>query len=119
MSERLTESLKALLGVDALVALAERFGGRRLYIPQTIGPEHEIAAAIGTEEAAKLSRRYSLAYIRVPLARDLRARHYRARGLSNGEICSKLGITETGVDKLFARMDRPPAKGSGQLSLNI
>jgi len=119
VSEQLTESLQALLGVEAFVSLAERFGGRRLYVPQTIGPDHEIVAAIGAEAAAKLMRRYSLAFIRVPLARGLRARHYRARGLSNGEIASKLGITETGVDKLFARMARPPAKGSAQLSLNI
>jgi hypothetical protein len=117
MSEQLSESLKALLGVPALVALAERFGGRRLYVPQSLGPGHEIAQAIGPEAAAKLVRRYSLAFIRVPLARELRARHYRAAGLSNGDIASKLGITETGVDKLFARMQRPPEKGSRQLSL--
>lgn len=119
MSEQLTESLKALLGVEALVSLAERFGGRRLYVPLSIGAGHEIASAIGAEAAAKLARRYSLAFIRVPLARELRARHYRARGLSNGAIASKLGITETGVDKLFARMSRPPEKGSGQLSLRL
>lgn len=118
MSEQLSESLKALLGVDAFIALAEQFGGRRLYVPQTIGPEHEITAAVGIEAAAKLCRRYSLAFIRVPLARELRARHYRSRGLSNGQIASKLGITETGVDKLFARMSRPPGKGSSdQLDL--
>lgn len=119
MTEQLTESLRHLLGADALVALTEAFGGRRLYVPQDLGPEHPIVRAIGAAAAGKLARRYSLAFIRVPLARELRARHYRAQGLSNGEIATKLGITETGVDKLFARMDRPPAKGSGQLFLNI
>lgn len=119
MNEQLTESLKALLGVDALVALAENFGGRRLYVPVSIAGDHPINQAIGADAATKLARRYSHAFIRVPLARELRARQYRARGLSNGEIASKLGITETAVDKIFARMDRPPAKGSAQLSLNL
>jgi DNA-binding NarL/FixJ family response regulator len=119
MSEHLTESLGALLGLEALISLSEAFGGRRLYVPQDLGDEHPIARAIGAQPAARLVRRYSLAFIRVPLARELRARHYRARGLSNGDIASKLGITETGVDKLFARMERPPVKGSGQFSLNI
>jgi hypothetical protein len=119
MSEHLTESLRALLGAEALISLAETFGGRRLYVPQSTGADHPIARAIGSHAAAKLARRYSLAFIRVPLARELRARHYRAHGLSNGDIASKLGITETGVDKLFARMERPPAKGSAQLPLNL
>ena len=51
-------------------------------------------------------------------ARDLRARHYRAGGMSNGEIATRLGITEKGVERLFHRMDAPPVKGSAaQLSL--
>jgi hypothetical protein len=119
MSEQLTESLRTLLGDPALVSLSQTFGGRRLYVPEKIGDDHSITAAIGAAAAAKLSRRYSLAFIRVPLARELRARHYRAIGKSNGEIASLLGITETGVDKLFARMDRPPVKGSNQLSFNL
>jgi hypothetical protein len=119
VSEQLTESLRLLLGDAAMVSLAQAFGGRRLYVPEKIDSTHPITTAIGADAAAKLSRRYSLAFIRVPLARELRARHYRAQGRSNGEIATKLGITETGVDKLFARMERPPVKGSGQLSLGL
>ena len=117
MSEYLRQSLLSLLGVDALVRLAERFGGRRLLVPPTIDAEHPIAVAIGPEAAAKLIRRYSPAVIRVPLVRDIRARYYRAGGLSNGEIATRLGVTETAVDKIFRRMDAPPIKGSGQLDL--
>ena len=119
MSDRLTtEQLIALLGEPAFVALAEAFGGRRLYVPTTIGPDHEIARAIGIDAARNLSERISPDQIRVPLARELRACHYRAAGLSNGAIGSRLGITETAVNKLFARTADVPAKGSSpQLQL--
>lgn len=119
MSEALTQSLIALLGEEGLIALAEGFGGRRLYVPSEIPTDHPIAQALGEALAAKLARLYSPAQIRVPLARELRARHYRANGKSNGEIATMLGMTETGVDKMFDRMLKPPAKGSAQLSLEI
>ncbi|MEO7470201.1 MAG: hypothetical protein ABIV36_24640, partial [Sphingobium limneticum] len=71
-----------------------------------------IAKAIGADAARHLSERVSPDVIRVPVARDIRARHYRAGGLSNGAIASRLGITEPAVNKLFARMAEPPVKGS-------
>lgn len=115
MSERLTtEQLIALLGEPAFVAFCEAFGGRRLYVPTAIGADHDIAKAIGADAARHLSERVSPDVIRVPLARDVRASHYRAAGLSNGAIASRLGITEPAVNKLFARMAEPPVKGSGK-----
>lgn len=119
MSEQLTASLIALLGERDFIALCEGFGGRRLYIPPTIPDDHAIVEAIGREAANRITKWYAPAQIRVPLARNIRARHYRAQGLTNGEIATKLGMTETGVDKIFDRMENPPAKGSGQLSLKI
>lgn len=114
MSERLTsEQLIALMGEKAFVAFCEAFGGRRLYVPTVIGADHDIAKAIGADAARHLSERVSPDVIRVPLARDIRARHYRgALGLSNGAIASRLGITEPAVNKLFARMADAPVKGS-------
>jgi len=47
----------------------------------------------------------------VPLARELRARHYRERGSSNAEIALKLGMSETGVNRLFKAMPDKPVKG--------
>jgi DNA-binding transcriptional regulator LsrR (DeoR family) len=118
MSERLTTELTELLGETAFLALAEAFGGRRLYVPTDIPADHKIAKAIGTGAAALLAKRKSPDMFCVPLARDLRARHYRAGGMSNGEIATRLGITEKGVERLFHRMDAPPVKGSAaQLSL--
>lgn len=119
MSERLSSDLYALLGEAAFIKLTEEFGGTRLYIPNSLSADHEIVSVIGSAAADKLSRRYARDIIRVPLAREIRARHYRANNLSNGRIARKLGLTETGVEKLFARMDSPPAKGSNQLHLEF
>lgn len=118
MSEKLTDQqLIALMGEAAFIAFAEAFGGRRLYVPTVIGADHEIAKAIGADAARHLSERVSPDVIRVPLARDIRARHYRAAGLSNGKIASRLGITEPAVNRMFARMNDVPVKGSAaQLS---
>jgi len=121
--EHLTRDLIALLGIDGLIALAEAFGGQRLYVPQAIPDDHVIAKALGKDLAAKISDRYSRFSIRVPMVRKIRAQRYRADGLSNARIAKKLGITEPGVDYIFSTLDNPPAKGAGgdsaQLSLEF
>jgi len=111
-SEPLVAELVALLGERHFIALAEAFGGRRIYVPTKVNDDSDIAKAIGLNAARLLSGRKSPDYLRVPLARQLRACHYRAAGFSNGDIATKLGMTETGVNGLFARMDGPPIKGS-------
>jgi hypothetical protein len=121
VSNRLGPELEALIGTEALVHLAEAFGGTRLYVPAGMGAAHPIAEAIGLPAARKLSERLAPDTIRVPLAREQRARHYRAHGRSNGQIASALGMTEPGVNALFKRLDGAgtlPAKGCDrQLSL--
>lgn len=112
----LTEELAALIGEDALIALAESRGGTRLYVP---ADPAILTPAIGALAAARLADRYGGATLRAPLARERRARHYRAQGLSNADIARRLGLTETGVDKMFARMASPPAKGSDPRQLSL
>lgn len=118
MTRRPSPELEALIGEAALIRLAEAFGGTRLYVPATMKADHDIVRAIGTQAAAILSDRLGgAATIRVPLAREQRARHYRAQGKSNAQIARALGVTESGIDKLIARMANAPAKGSAQLDL--
>lgn len=93
----------AILGDTAMIALAEQFGGSRLYVPERINADHAIVQAIGIDAATTLAERSGGTAIRVPLARELRATHYRSQGDSNGRIARKLGITESGVERLFKR----------------
>lgn len=113
----LSNELLAMLGDEGFAQLTQAFGGTRLYVPHKLDEQHEIAKAIGLHLAQRLSRRYAPAVLRLPLAREHRALHYRGKGLSNAAIARELGITETGVEKLFDRRADAPKKGSSaQLS---
>lgn len=119
---RLKLELQAILGMDGFVQLCEELGGTRLYIAWTMREDSDIVQAIGRELADKLSRAMAPATIRVPLAKRERALHWRAMGLSDARIARKLGMTENGVGKLFARephlQDRPGrGKEPSQLAL--
>lgn len=106
MSEHLSDELLELLGDATFIKFVEAFGGLRLYIPSR-ERRADIDKAIGAEASHRLHDRFEGSYIRVPLARELRARQYRSRGESNASIARRLGITESGVDKLFRRAGHP------------
>lgn len=108
--EQLSTMLMRVLGPAGLVALAEAHGGTRCWIR---ADGTSLVEVIGPEAAQMLAARYAGFYIRVPLARELRARHYRAAGSSNAEIARRLGMSESGVDRLFNAMPKKPVKGSG------
>ena len=105
MTSRPGPELETLIGEEALVRLAEAYGGTRLFVPVKMSPAHDIAKAIGLEAARTLSQRLAPDVIRVPLAREQRARQYRDREkLSNAQIARRLGMSESGVEKLFHRV---------------
>lgn len=116
MTSRPGQELLKLIGEPALIRLAEAFGGTRLYVPSSMPADHPIVAAIGTEAASVLAERMAPDVIMVPLAREPRARQYRAIGWSNSQIARALGMTEKGVELMFRRMADAPTKGSGQIA---
>ena len=101
--QHLTDQLKDILGEEAFALMAQELGGTRVYVPSRLSDDNEIVQAIGRASAEKLSRALSAATIRMPLAREERALYWRGQGLSNSRIARKLGITEGGIDRLFAR----------------
>ena len=113
---RLLTHLRAVLGEEGFVHFCQALGGTRVYVPYKCRDDNEVVAAIGREMADKLSRALAPATIRVPLARRERALFFRGtQGMSNAAIARKLGITEGGVNKLFAReRDLPDKAGSGR-----
>ncbi|MBV1917594.1 MAG: hypothetical protein KUG65_05990 [Sphingomonadaceae bacterium] len=105
-----TSDLIAILGQEAFVRFCQEFGGTRVYVPYKMREDSGIVEAIGMEAAEKLSRLLAPAAIRVPLARRERALWFRGRGLSNARIARLLGMTETGIEKLFTREEDLPDK---------
>ena len=103
--ECLSDELLALLGEDAVFALAEEYAGTRLYVPsKRLGDRHLIVRAIGREAADKLHERFGTATIRMPLMRDLRARRHRENGMSVQRIAVRRGMTENGVGRILKRL---------------
>lgn len=96
--------LASVLSECELVALAEAFGGTRLYLPAGVKPGHPLATALGHDVALALVKSIGAGTLRIPIARDLRARHYRDKGESYAQIARRLGMTEVGVQRMFKRM---------------
>jgi hypothetical protein len=103
--EDLVADLMALLGEDGYFRLCDKLGGVRLAVPRDPA-RSELPAQVGAEIAGHLSKAYPGGYIRVPIARTLRARRYRDAGMSNRDIALRLGMTENAVMKLFIRERR-------------
>lgn len=110
----LTGELQELLGDEGFLKLTDVHGGIRVYIPK-VAHGSALASEIGVDNTARLSKMFSGGYIRVPVAREFRARHYRAHGESNAMIARRLGLTETGVEKLFRRAPKERAAAKKDL----
>jgi len=94
-----------IVGVDVAIAVARRFGGRRLYIPQKMKRDNLLAKAVGMKAASIIARHYSGDTFEIPSARhSLRhydARKHRAKGKSSAAIAEALGIGERQVRALL------------------
>lgn len=108
-SPSLEEQIRGLIGDHLAFQFFNAFAGRRLYISTERNLATKIAAVIGDDAAAVLAEVWWRDFLRVPLAREFRYEMYRQAGLSNGEIATKLGITESAVNRMARRKAMPPA----------
>lgn len=104
MRDTETAIFRGVLKDEQLVRLAEEFGGDRLYIPTQFRSTHRIAKAVGDDCAAALVKHLGGVAIRVPLAVDLRIRHYLATGVKRRDIRRRLCMTETSLIKAINRL---------------
>lgn len=111
MSDLQTLALEKLadgIGMDAALALADHFGGRRLYVPKRAGEHHPIAVALGREHADALTAWAGGEAIDVPkqAARRAKVLALRARGtLTAGQIATETGYSERHVYRLGREAD--------------
>lgn len=110
MADDFTLDLLSTLGEDDFFALVEAHAGVRLYVPADPA-RSELPATIGIDAAYRLAKAYPGGYIRVPLAREFRARRYVDAGMSNRDIARRFGMSESGVERLLKRArKREPLK---------
>ncbi|WP_194745739.1 helix-turn-helix domain-containing protein [Thermaurantiacus tibetensis] len=98
------EELALVIGAQAARAFMTAFAGRRIYVPQAIGPDHPIAAAIGADKAAVLADYYGGTHLEPPLAAAKRWRvlEMAAAGVPDSEIAKALWTTERHVRRIRA-----------------
>lgn len=107
----LLQDFVRLIGLKPTMALVERVGGLRIYIPtpERVTPEHPYAAIIGHDNLVRLAREYgSLPHFQLPKAekalkavRDARIAadfaHKTAR-----ELAAEHGLTEGHIVRILA-----------------
>lgn len=99
-----------LCGVKAALKLSEAWPGVRLFVPQTMTPDHPIALAIGVTAAEKLAQRHGGETISVSSAdryhrqrrNQLILAEYKA-GASGRSLALKYGLVEKYVYDLVGK----------------
>lgn len=87
-----------VLGIEGTIALVERFGGARLYLPRTPQADGPLAQALGLEAAQRLGQAMGGGEaVKIPLAKKWLARHYRGLGWSVARIARHLRCSDTTV----------------------
>lgn len=112
-SHQLTDELKALLGADGFVRLAEAFGGERLEVPK-VSDGSRLEETMGSMVAARLCERYGSRRISVPLARAERAHRYLEAGMGRREVAKALGLTRSGLNRMLDRCPSPDVMTSSE-----
>lgn len=95
--------LVAKIGAEATLALVERWGGLRLYVPSPASPDGELWRVVGEDAARYLAHRYGREQIKVPLARNWRILVYHARGLPQAQVARRVGVIERTVERVLSR----------------
>lgn len=101
------QELCGVIGLDATLALANRWPGVPLYIPATATAEHPLATVIGLEAMAQLVEIYRTDTIDVPKldAAQCQIKHrvvrqLRSAGHSNRAVALACGYTQRYVEML-------------------
>lgn len=98
-----TASLRGLVGADCFRHLQRDFGGRRVYIPHSVGEHHPLAASIGLAGARKICEIYGGGELEISTG-DAKAeilRLYRA-GVPKARIGHIVGRTRRHVYNILA-----------------
>lgn len=106
---------RQIIGREAVAKLVLHFGGRRVYVPQSGGPNSVLARVIGEEATDKLADLWGSSTVAVPSdsgSRNQGAVLERSRaGKTIAAIARETGLTERRVYKIRAEL-----RAAGQLA---
>jgi Mor family transcriptional regulator len=66
MAGQLLDELIQFAGIQGAIRLCRTFGGRQVYIPESMAETHPLALTLGYEAACELSRRYGRERLALP-----------------------------------------------------
>lgn len=92
-----------VIGDEATLALIEAHGGLVIHIPRFVWPETVLTRSIGTAAAEALAAEYGGEKLRIPIAKNWRARVYRRRGETIAAIARRLSVGENTVYDYVSR----------------
>lgn len=103
--------IKELAGEEIAMLLVGQYGGTRLYIPDTLSPEHALILLLGSEGAQQLADEFGGLYVEVPRAiKQLIAKRNsliaadHAVGLSQSQLARKYQLTERTIRTILAQL---------------
>lgn len=106
-----SEILIGEISDDAIKKLVASFGGRRIYVPQSIDPDHPITKTIGAVEAKRLSKINGGVMIFIPKKhkvtmrmRNLQILQALIQGESVETVSKRHGMTERNVRIIASKM---------------
>jgi len=103
-----------VVGLGATASLVASYGGVRLYVPETIVPDHALVHLIGLDAAQRLAQRFGGDRLEIPrCAEALRRVRNRAlvedaKRMSQREIALKYRLTERAVRLIWRDAGLPP-----------
>jgi len=99
------DEIAEVIGEEAAWRLARHFGGRRLFVPAELRPNHPIAVAIGAAAAARLVEHFREETLSVPkrVERQRRVHELARRGLTRQRIAEETDYSERQVYRLLAQ----------------
>lgn len=111
MVGNILELVAEIAGDEAGRKLTHAFGGQRIYVPSSLGPDHRLARAVGLEVAQMICREIGPGHIHVPTgagaARNALAQQIEAldvQGLSANQIAETVNCSERTVRRHRSRI---------------
>ncbi|HWP00037.1 MAG TPA: Mor transcription activator family protein [Methylococcus sp.] len=108
------EDIAHLVGLPAALAVADRFGGRRLPGLVRMSPDHPLARCVGLQKAIRIAEYLGNERPEIPkfdarhrAIRNRRIREERALGATHAELAERYHLTDRWIRAILAEKDEP------------